>query len=116
MFGLFFDKMNNKVKTSNENIKDTSPRFNGKLQSYPNTSISTTQTLRVNSTSPTHQTSGLQGSNHSPVNSQPSPQFKYSQDQKKYSPKNLSPKQNEIRSTNISTYSKKIVNSKTIYI
>ena len=105
MFGVFFDKMNNnKYKNSNENIKDTSPRFSSKFQFYPNTSISTTQNIRINSTSPTHQASVLKGSNYSPVNSQPSPQFKYIQEQKRHSPINPSPKQNESRpNNNIST-------------
>ena len=95
MFGLFFDKTNNKVKNSNEIMKDTSPSFNNKLQINPNNSISTTQSLRINSISPSHNTSGLQGSNFSPGNSQASPEFKYSKEQSRFSPVNPSPKQNE---------------------
>ena len=100
MFGHFFDKTNNKAKNCNENIKDTSPKSNNKLQIHSSTSIVTNQSFRINSISPSHNASRLQGSNYSPVNSQPSPEFKYSKEQRRFSPVNPFPKQNENRLTN----------------
>lgn len=102
MFGLFFDKINNRRKKSEENQKETSPRPTSKNSGVGST---TQGGPRINSLSPTsHNSQQFYFPQYSPQSTSSQNFFKATHDTKKLTQPNISfPKKIDETNTNIIT-------------